>query len=147
MLPAHVHQLAFSLLAERERKVARLSSPQEVAERRAYIRQRMLQALGGEFPARTPLNARTVGVLERDDYKIEKVIFESQPRFYVTANLYLPKRGRGPFPGILFPLGHEEGAKAHGTWQQMLGSLAKKGYVAFAWDPIGQGERVQMYDR
>jgi len=146
MLAAHVHQLAFNLLAERERQVARLSSPQEVAERRAYIRQRMLQALGGEFPARTPLNARTVGVLERDDYKIERVIFESQPRFYVTANLYLPKRGRGPFPGILFPLGHEEGAKAHSTWQQLLGSLAKKGYVALAWDPIGQGERVQMYD-
>ena len=146
MLPAHVHQLAFALLAERERQMARLSSPQGVAERKAYIRQRMLQALGGELPARTQLNARTVGVLERDDYKIEKVIFESQPRFYVTANLYLPKRAGGPFPGILFPLGHEAGAKAHGTWQQMLGSLAKKGYVALAWDPIGQGERAQMYD-
>ncbi|MEP7269999.1 MAG: acetylxylan esterase [Acidobacteriota bacterium] len=146
MLPAHVRQLAFALLAERERQVARLSSPQDVAERKVYIRQRMLRALGGELPARTPLNARTVGVLDRGDYKIEKVIFESQPRFYVTANLYLPKPGRGRSPGILFPLGHEEGAKAHATWQQMLGSLAKKGYVALAWDTIGQGERVQMYD-
>jgi cephalosporin-C deacetylase-like acetyl esterase len=145
MLSSHVNQLAFALLTERERKIAKISTPKEVDERRAYIRERMLQALGG-LPARTPLNARTVGVLDRGDYKIEKVIFESQPSFYVTANLYLPQRGRGPYPGILFPLGHELGAKAHSTWQQMLGSLAKKGYVALAWDPIGQGERVQLYD-
>jgi cephalosporin-C deacetylase-like acetyl esterase len=145
MLSNHVNQLAFALLSERERKIAGLSTPREVAERKAYVRERMLQALGG-LPARTPLNARVVGVLDRGDYKIEKVIFESQPRFYVTANLYLPQRGRGPYPGILFPLGHELGAKAHSTWQQMLGSLAKKGYVALAWDPIGQGERVQLYD-
>jgi cephalosporin-C deacetylase-like acetyl esterase len=28
----------------------------------------------------------------------------------------------------------------------MLGSLAMKGFVALTWDPIGQGERLQMYD-
>src|SRR5207244_11899397 len=61
------------VLEERERKVARLSTPPAVAERKAYLRERMLQALGG-LPARTPLNARTVGVLERPDYKVEKVI-------------------------------------------------------------------------
>ena len=99
------------------------------------------------MPARTPLNARTVGVLERDNYRIEKVIFESQPRFFVTGNLYLPKQGRGPYPGVLFPLGHELGGKSYPVWQQMLGALASKGYVAFTWDPLGQGERVQIYDR
>jgi len=145
MLPTYVNQLAKTLIEERERKVARFSTPSAVAERKAYVRERMLQALGG-LPARTPLNARIVGVLERPDYKVEKVIFESQPRFYVTANLYLPKKGRPPYPGILFPLGHEAGAKAYPVWQQMLGALAQKGYVALAWDPVGQGERVQLYD-
>src|SRR5437660_10979982 len=28
----------------------------------------------------------------------------------------------------------------------MLGSLATKGFVALAWDPIGQGERLQIFD-
>src|SRR5206468_1222728 len=111
----------------------------------AYIREHMVNGLGG-FPERTPLNPRIVGVLEREDYKIEKIILESQPGFYVTANLYLPKKGRPPYPGILFPLGHEQGAKAHRVWQQLLVSLAKKGYVALAWDTLGQGERVQLYD-
>ncbi len=146
MLPEYVNAQAKALLAERARKIHGFTSPQQVTERKAYIRARMRQTLGGAFPERTPLNARTVGVIERDGYKIEKVIFESQPKFYVTASLYLPTRGRAPYPAILFPLGHEEGAKAHDTWQQVLGSFAQKGYVALAWDQLGQGERVQMYD-
>lgn len=144
-LPAHVNRLARGLLEERERTVAGLATSQQVAERQAYIRERMLAALGG-LPSRTPLNARTVGVLEREDYRVEKVIFESQPRLFVTGNLYVPKKGRGPYPGVLFPLGHELGGKSYPVWQQMLGGLASKGYVAFTWDPLGQGERVQLYD-
>jgi len=146
MLPAHLNRLGETLLEQRERKIAQLSTPQDVERRRAYVRERMLRSLGGLPSERTPLNARTVGVLDRDGYRIEKVIFESQPRFYVTANLYLPKQGQPPFPAVLFPLGHEAGAKAHSAWQQMLVSLAKKGYVGLAWDPIGQGERSQIFD-
>jgi len=145
MLPSYVNGRAAALLRERSAEIERISTTQGVEKRRVYIREKMLQALGG-LPERTPLNARTVAVLDREDYKIEKVIFESQPRFYVTANLYLPKKGRAPYPGILFPLGHEEGAKAHSAWQQVLVSLAKKGFVALAWDTLGQGERVQLYD-
>jgi cephalosporin-C deacetylase-like acetyl esterase len=145
MVPSYVNGRAAALLRERSAEIERISTKQGVENRRAYIREKMIQALGG-LPDRTPLNARTVAVLDREDYKIEKVIFESQPRFYVTANLYLPKRGTAPYPGILFPLGHEEGAKAHSAWQQVLVSLAKKGFVALAWDTLGQGERVQLYD-
>ena len=125
--------------------MARLRTPEEVAKRRAYLREAMVRDLGG-FPARTPLNARVVGTLDRDGYKIEKVIFESQPHFYVTGNLYLPKTGHPPYPGVLFPLGHEEGGKSNGDWQQTLADFARRGYVCFTWDPIGQGERVQLYD-
>ena len=45
------------------------------------------------------------GTLARGDFRIEKIIFESRPEFYVTANLYLPSGGTGPYPAILFPLG------------------------------------------
>ncbi len=145
MLPDYLNRIGISLLEERKREVARFSSPDDVAKRRAYLRERMLRAIGG-LPQRTPLNARVVGVLDRAGYKVEKVIFESQPRLYVTGNLYLPKTGQPPYPGVLFPLGHERGAKANAGWQQMLATLAKRGYVGFAWDPIGQGERVQLYD-
>src|SRR5205823_857058 len=70
----------------------------------------------------------------------------SQPGFYVTANLYLPTTGQPPFPGVLFPLGHERGGKSNATWQQVLVTLARRGYVGMTWDTIGQGERVQLFD-
>jgi len=145
MLPEYLNRIAAAQLEGRRKQIAQLSNAEDVSKRKAYIRERLLRDLGG-FPEKTPLNARTVAVLERDGYRIEKVIFESQPRFYVTANLYLPTKGQPPYPAVLFPLGHEQGGKANPTWQQILVTLAKRGYVALAWDPIGQGERVQIYD-
>lgn len=145
MLPSYLNNIGLRMLAQRQRQIEGLATIQDVSRRRAYLRERMLNHLGG-FPERTPLNARVVGVLQRPGYRIQKVIFESQPHFYVTANLYLPTTGHPPYPAILFPLGHEPGGKTNPTWQQMLGSLATKGFVALTWDPIGQGERVQIYD-
>ena len=146
MLRKYLDESAVEKLKERQRTVSGMSTLEDVGKRRAYFREHMLRDLGG-LPERTPLNARVVGVLERPAYRIEKIIFESQPHFYVTANLYVPKTGKPPYPAILFPLGHEEGGKAYPIWQQVLGSLATKGFVALTWDPIGQGERIQIYDQ
>ncbi len=144
MLPDYMEREAQALISGRVRTLD-VSTPDALARRRAYVRERMLHALGG-LPDRTPLNARTVATIERDGYRIEKIIFESQPHFYVTANLYLPASGDAPHPAILYPLGHELGGKSNPTWQQMLITLARRGYVALTWDPLGQGERVQIYD-
>src|SRR4051812_33392697 len=136
------------LLEQSERYLSqrpRLTDEASVRSRGQQVRQQILKNIGA-FPERTPLNARIVGVIEQPAYRIEKVIFESQPGFYVTASLYLPKSGTAPYPAILFPLGHEAGAKAHEAWQYALASFASKGFVALAWDPLGQGERSQFYD-
>ena len=145
MLPNYLNRIAISLLEQRKRTVSQISAAAEVARRKAYIRERMLSALGG-LPERTPLNPRVVGVLDRDGYRVEKVIFESQPQFYVTGNLYVPKSGQPPYPAVLFPLGHERGGKPNPDWQHVLVSLARRGFVAFTWDTLGQGERSQFYD-
>ncbi len=145
MLPAYLKAHADTLLAQRQQTVSTIASITDLKSRQQNWRDRMWADLGGQ-PERTPLNAKTVGVLEHDDYRIEKVIFESRPGFYVTANLYIPKQGKGPYPAILYPLGHEEGAKAHIAWQQTLVSLTRRGFVCLTWDPIGQGERIQFYD-
>ena len=145
MLPARLAQEVNEHLRQREEAVAKISTPDALAERRKLVRATILESIGG-LPDRTPLNARVTGTLDRGDYKVEKIIFESQPRFFVTANLYLPKKGPPPYPAILFPLGHEMGGKAHFAWQQVLGSLARRGYVALAWDTLGQEERKQFFD-
>ncbi|MCZ2156045.1 MAG: acetylxylan esterase [Bryobacterales bacterium] len=135
---------AFDLLDAREARVAAWG-PADAQARKAEFREKFIRLLGG-FPEKTPLNARITGTIDAPDYRIEKIIFESQPRFYVTANLYLPKTGKAPYPAILFPLGHEDGAKSHDVWQQILVTFARKGYVCLTWDPLGQGERVQIFD-
>src|SRR4051794_37552694 len=144
-LPTYLKDKAAALLGERERKIASIATMSDLIARQQYWRERMWSYLG-DRPERTPLNARVAGTLDRGDFRIEKIIFESRPGFYVTANLYLPSGGRAPYPAILFPLGHERGAKAHQAWQRCLAGLARRGFVALAWDPIGQGERIQMYD-
>ncbi len=145
MLPAYLKKRAFAMLGRREESISHVARMADLESRRGRLRERIWSYLG-ERPARTPLNARIAGTLDRDGYTIEKVIFESRPHFYVTANLYLPKGGKAPYPAILFPLGHERGAKAHAAWQECLAGLARRGFVALAWDPIGQGERIQFYD-
>ena len=76
----------------------------------ADVRTRFIAALGG-FPEKTPLNGRVTGKAERDGYRIEKVLYESRPDHHVTAVLYLPQ-GRGPFPGVIMPMGHSTNGKA-----------------------------------
>jgi hypothetical protein len=144
MLPAHLMNEADQHLQQRAAVIAGMSTLDAMA-RRKLVWAKILESIGG-LPERAPLNPRIVGVIDRGDYKIEKIIFESQPQFFVTGNLYLPKTGTPPYPAILYPLGHELGGKSNSTWQQMLGSLARRGYVAFAWDPLGQEERKQFFD-
>jgi len=99
----------------------------------------------GKFPDKTPLNAKVIGTLKRDVYDIEKVIFESRPGFYVTANLYVPhaaKKGK-KLPGVVGSCGHSHNGKAEPAYQSFCQGLARMGYVVLIFDPIGQGERIQ----
>jgi len=145
MLPQYLKAKAEGQISRRRAETARISTLAQLAERRRLFRERFTRALGG-FPDRTPLNPRVTGAIDMPGYRIEKVIFESRPGFHVTANLYLPKSGRAPHPAILFPLGHEAGAKAHDAWQHVLVTFARRGYVCLAWDTLGQGERIQVWD-
>lgn len=111
----------------------------------AYVRsvQEKIATCFGPFPAKTPLNARTTGIIERDGYRIEKVIFESRPNFLVTANVYVPTGRKFPLPAVVGTCGHSTNGKASETYQSFAQGLARMGYVCLIFDPIGQGERLQ----
>jgi dienelactone hydrolase len=83
------------------------------------------------------------GCLERRLYNVEKVIYESRPGLPVTANLYIPRQGTGPFPCVLGACGHSQVGKAEPFYQSFAQGLATKGYVVLVYDPISQGERLQ----
>ena len=74
-----------------------------------------------------------------------KIIFESQPKHYVTGLLFLPdaKRFKPPYPGVLVPCGHAFEAKGYDAYQAMGALLALNGMAALVFDPIDQGERGQ----
>lgn len=131
-------------LAERKKAVEALKTPEDVARRQADLRAKFLAALGG-LPERTPLNPRVTGTLRGEGFTVEKVIFESRPDHHVTANLYLPE-GKGPVPGVIFPLGHYSNPKPADEYQRACIMLAKNGLAAMSYDPIGQGERHQTLD-
>ncbi len=115
------------------------------ADAEAYVRdvQKRIALSFGPFPKRTPLKPRITGKVERDQYTIEKVIFESRPGFLVTANLYVPKGIDSPRPGVVGTCGHSANGKAAEAYQGFAQGLARQGYVVLIYDPIGQGERLQ----
>jgi cephalosporin-C deacetylase-like acetyl esterase len=145
-------ELTRYLTAEAERhwesraaKVAALRSKAQVQERQQYIRRTLLDAIGG-FPAKTPLNAKITGGFMRDGYRVEHLIFESQPKFYVTANVYVPTNVDPPFPAVLGVAGHSATGKAIATYQHAWIGMVKRGFLVIAFDPPGQGERSEYFD-
>lgn len=110
------------------------------------IKAKMEQSMGGLPQVRADLNARVTGKLERQGYRVEKLLFESLPGFRVTANLYVPTTSAGPFPAVLGVAGHSDSGKAYPAYQKMWITLARRGYVVLAYDPPGQGERLEYFD-
>ena len=140
-LERYLVRLANDARERRKRVVDAISTRQGVVERQKAVVAELWKMLGGPLD-RTPLNARVTGTVERPGYRIEKLTFESRPRLYVTANLYVPA-GSGRHPAILGPLGHSGNGKAWPSYQKLFSNLARKGYVVLAYDPFGQGERIE----
>lgn len=131
----------------RQEELARIRTPEDVRRRADLARAEFLRAIGGLPAERMPLRARVTGMLERPGYRVEKVIYESLPGVCVTANLYVPTTGPGPFPAVLGTAGHAmpEG-KASPVYQSAFIALARQGYVVLAYDPPAQGERWELRD-
>jgi dienelactone hydrolase len=126
-----------------------------VAEWEAHktaLRKQILAAAGlYPIPERGAVKAEVFGRIEHKDYSIEKVLVETLPGYYLGGNLYRPL-GRGEkHPGILTPHGHW----TYGRLENQplysgpaLGiSLARQGYVAFAYDMVGYNDTIQIPHR
>ncbi|HUV14813.1 MAG TPA: acetylxylan esterase [Acidobacteriota bacterium] len=98
------------------------------------------------FPERTPLKVRITGTLDRGAYRVEKLVFESLPKIYVTANLYIPNRQEGPLPAVVYVCGHAPSPYGSKVKYQRHGiSLAKNGYIAIILDPIQIAETFALH--
>lgn len=112
--------------------------------RRRALHEKMVELIGG-FPERTPLNARTLGVVQKKGYHVEKLVFESFPGVYVTANLFLPdSRKEGEkLAAVVLSCGHaQETGKDCDTYQRACVHVVSRGMAALMFDPYEQGERA-----
>lgn len=87
---------------------------------------------------RPQLNVKVTGVVERPQYRIEKLYYESLPQAYVTANLYVPKKIAGRAPGVLYVCGHSPTQKTH--YQAHPRRFAELGFVCLVVDTVQYGE-------
>lgn len=144
------------------------ASKAEWEPRAERVRRQILVSQGlWPMPTRTPLNPVLHGQIDRGEYTVEKVYFESTPGFFVTGNLYRPKHVTGKVPGVLFAHGHwadarlaespearlrreiadgeerfEEGGRSQ--FQSMCVQLARMGCVVWQWDMLGNADAQQL---
>ncbi|WP_199614005.1 alpha/beta hydrolase family protein [Paenibacillus alkalitolerans] len=145
-LPRWIHDAALKAAESGERARAEVKDIAGLKRRQQVIREGIERCLGGLPPLDTPLNPRITGVIQGNGFRIEKVIFESRPRVYVTANLYVPDGISGPRGAVMLLCGHREQAKHCDEYQTPCHYLVHSGLVVLAVDPIGQGERFGYYD-
>jgi cephalosporin-C deacetylase-like acetyl esterase len=131
--------------AKWDRERAMLTTAAKVEQRDEFVREKLRLMVHG-LPAPTPLLPVVVAAHQRDGYRVENVMFQSRPNFWVTGNLYLPGGIRSPAPGIISPCGHYAWARMDPEYQFAYMNLVDAGFVVFAYDPIGQGERRQYWN-
>ena len=138
------------------------------AKRADHLRGQILVSQGlWPMPTKTPLNAVLHGKIERPDYTVENVYFESAPGFFVTGNLYRPKGPHRKVPGVLFTHGHWQDARlseeteaklrneiatgqerfeigGRSRFQSMCVQLARMGCVVWQWDMLSDSDSRQF---
>jgi dienelactone hydrolase len=143
-------------------------SKSEWEKRAEHVRRQILVSQGlWPMPTKTPLNPVVHGKVDRGEYTVENVYFESAPGFFVTGNLYRPKNPTGKVPAVLFAHGHwadarltetppaelrreisdgeerfEQGGRSR--FQSMCVQLARMGCVVWQWDMLGNSDSQQL---
>jgi dienelactone hydrolase/lysophospholipase L1-like esterase len=132
------------------------------------IRKQLLVACGlWPMPAKEPLKPVIHGKVERDDFTVERVFFQSRPGLYCTGSLFRPKKIEGKIPVVLCPHGHwangrfydagDKGAAeqlkmgaesresgAHSPLQARMIHLTRMGCTVFFYDMIGRADQKPL---
>ena len=163
-LNKYLDDIAAHQASARRAAIAAITTQAQAEARQHEVRSQILGLLGGGFE-KTPLNAKVLGSTQLDGFRLEKILFDSQPNFHVTALLYLPdpqtqvaskdpgasslaasslRERSQKLPAIVIAPGHGPTGKA--TDFAIASTLARNGFAVLSYDPIGQGERLQYPD-
>jgi len=145
MMKRHLLKQSLDACGLWRKRYEQLKTPEQIAEYQKRQKTFFTKQIGA-WPKPAPLNPQVVGKVQRPGFTVEKIIFESQPKHYVTAAMFLPdpKRHKPPYPGVLVPCGHSALGKGCDPYQRAAMLLALNGIAALVFDPIDQGERGQL---
>ncbi|MEM3545978.1 MAG: acetylxylan esterase [Candidatus Bathyarchaeia archaeon] len=85
-----------------------------------------------------PVTPIITGVIQRNEYRIEKLYYQSLPGLYVTGNLYIPEDLDKPAPAILYLCGHSFNQKH--AYQAHARKFVQLGFVTMIIETIQKGE-------
>jgi cephalosporin-C deacetylase-like acetyl esterase len=147
-LTDYLNSIGYQETAARRAAIAKITTRAQAEARQREVRTKIFNLLGTK-PQRTPLNPRITGSTTLPEgIRVDKVIFDSQPNFPITALLYTPANPASDspqkFPAIVMAPGHSSAGKAGDV--AMATQFASAGFVVLSYDPIGQGERLQYLD-
>ena len=135
---------ALKQLEDRKTTVESLKTAEDWRNYQQTVRQK-LDRIIGPFPDKTPLNPRITETIERNKFKVELVVMESRPDYRLTGALFIPKKGPRKKPAVIYCSGHTPLSFRSEAYQRVILNLVHKGFVVFAFDPVGQGERIQYF--
>ena len=90
---------AFTLLEQREQHIKNLVAKEDWTNYQTGLKRKFGASLA-KFQ-KSPLNAKVTSKLERENFTVEKIIFESRPNYYVTGCVFIPDGINGTRPAIL----------------------------------------------
>jgi len=151
-VPAQDARNANIIAVDTHLPLPQFTSLKEWEERKAFLRNQILVSAGlSPMPEKTPLHPQIFGKIDGQGYTIEKVLIETLPGFYLGGNLYRPREGLSKHPGVINPQGHWPYGRLQndGVYSgPSLGiSLARQGYVVFAYDMVGYNDTIQLPHR
>lgn len=144
----HADLIAGKLRLDAMLKFAERKLPDNLNDWETYrhqLKDEIIKKAGVVIDHKLPLNIKETGKIQITGYSVKNIVFQTRPGIYATANLYVPD-GNGPFPAVIYMLGHWPKGKIDSTGPQAVGhSLAVNGYVCLTIDPWGSGERTTVH--
>jgi len=141
----HLTKQAEDYYRKRDEEIDKIKTKSDWQKRQQVVKNKLKEIIG-PFPKKEALNPEITGIIQKEGYRIEKIIYEPVPGFYETGCLYIPDNIKGKAPAILNGFGHDQASFREEYYQVIITNLVKKGMIVFAIDPLGQGEHVQYYD-
>ena len=114
MIQEHAVNRMRALNEARTKRIDALSNREEAVKYVEDIRAKVQSCFPMPSDRSVP-ETELCGVVEKEGFRVEKIIYFSRPSFPVTANLYLPDTP-GKHPGVLFLCGHSGDGKACETY-------------------------------